>query len=193
MLKYTIGTLCLAGLTVATPAHAVIFDETFIIPDSEVILDFNSSGLDWVYAGPIAPNEFGPGNIQPASYRAAEGWRVASVSEWAARPDWEDFTRPGFATPAAVAGFSDHAVYRFASEYWSDFTHVDLNDFAAGRVTDGVNGQGSGVPETIYVRFSNFNSAVPEPATWAFMIFGFGAVGGAMRRQRKANVKVSYA
>lgn len=40
-------------------------------------------------------------------------------------------------------------------------------------------------------------SAVPEPATWAFMIFGFGAIGGAMRRQknmaRKANVKVSYA
>ncbi|MEO9468645.1 PEPxxWA-CTERM sorting domain-containing protein [Parasphingorhabdus sp.] len=35
--------------------------------------------------------------------------------------------------------------------------------------------------------------AVPEPATWAFMIFGFGAIGGAMRRNRKANVKVSYA
>ena len=34
--------------------------------------------------------------------------------------------------------------------------------------------------------------AVPEPATWAFMIFGFGAIGGAMRR-RKAQVKVSYA
>lgn len=36
-------------------------------------------------------------------------------------------------------------------------------------------------------------AAVPEPATWAFMIFGFGAIGGAMRRNRKANVKVSYA
>ncbi len=193
MLKYTLGTLCVVGLSVAMPAHAVIFDDTFIIPDSEVILDFNNTGLDWVYAGPIAPNEFGPGNIQPASYRAAEGWRVASVSEWAARPDWEDFTRPGFATPAANSFFQDHSVYRFASEYWSDFTHVDLNDFAAGRVTDGVNGLVSGVPETIYVRFSNFSGAVPEPATWAFMIFGFGAIGGAMRRQRKANVKVSYA
>ncbi len=36
-------------------------------------------------------------------------------------------------------------------------------------------------------------AAVPEPATWAFMIFGFAAIGGAMRRQRKANLKVSYA
>ncbi len=35
--------------------------------------------------------------------------------------------------------------------------------------------------------------AVPEPATWAFMIFGFGAVGSALRRNRKTNVKVSYA
>lgn len=34
--------------------------------------------------------------------------------------------------------------------------------------------------------------AVPEPATWAFMIFGFGAIGGAMRRRRNVNVKVSY-
>ena len=29
-------------------------------------------------------------------------------------------------------------------------------------------------------------SAVPEPGTWAMMIFGFGAVGGAMRSRRKA-------
>ncbi|MEO9468615.1 PEPxxWA-CTERM sorting domain-containing protein [Parasphingorhabdus sp.] len=39
----------------------------------------------------------------------------------------------------------------------------------------------------------NIGAPVPEPATWAFMIFGFGAVGSAMRRRNKANVKVSYA
>lgn len=42
-------------------------------------------------------------------------------------------------------------------------------------------------------RSAAVDGAVPEPATWAFMIFGFGAIGGAMRRQRKANVNVSYA
>lgn len=36
-------------------------------------------------------------------------------------------------------------------------------------------------------------AAVPEPATWAFMIFGFGAIGGALRTRRKGDVKVSYA
>ena len=36
--------------------------------------------------------------------------------------------------------------------------------------------------------------AVPEPATWAMLILGFGLIGGALRR-RKANVRtsVSYA
>ncbi|WP_414902060.1 PEPxxWA-CTERM sorting domain-containing protein [Sphingomonas flavalba] len=33
---------------------------------------------------------------------------------------------------------------------------------------------------------------VPEPATWAMMILGMGAVGGAMRR-RKGNMPVSFA
>ncbi len=50
--------------------------------------------------------------------------------------------------------------------------------------------------DTITVNIGQLG-AVPEPATWAFMIFGFGAIGGALRsngrRQRKANVKVSYA
>ncbi len=32
------------------------------------------------------------------------------------------------------------------------------------------------------------NGAVPEPATWAMLIMGFGLVGGAMRRQRQTSV-----
>lgn len=35
-------------------------------------------------------------------------------------------------------------------------------------------------------------AAVPEPATWALMILGFGIVGSQLRR-RKANVKVKFA
>ncbi len=40
---------------------------------------------------------------------------------------------------------------------------------------------------------ANLAGAVPEPATWALMLIGFGAIGAAVRRQRKATVKVSYA
>lgn len=35
--------------------------------------------------------------------------------------------------------------------------------------------------------------AVPEPATWAMMILGMGAVGYAMRRRQKATAKVRFA
>lgn len=38
----------------------------------------------------------------------------------------------------------------------------------------------------------NFRAAVPEPATWAMMIGGFGLIGGAMRRRRATNA-VTYA
>ncbi|KQS04194.1 hypothetical protein ASG11_07965 [Sphingomonas sp. Leaf357] len=43
---------------------------------------------------------------------------------------------------------------------------------------------------SIYRQFANAG-AVPEPATWAMMIMGFGLVGGAMRR--RAAPKVSFA
>ncbi len=37
-------------------------------------------------------------------------------------------------------------------------------------------------------------AAVPEPSTWALMLLGFGAVGGAMRmKRRKTNAAVSFA
>lgn len=36
-------------------------------------------------------------------------------------------------------------------------------------------------------------SAVPEPASWAMMIFGMGAVGGALRRRGKVSTTVKFA
>jgi hypothetical protein len=41
--------------------------------------------------------------------------------------------------------------------------------------------------------FLTVTSAVPEPATWAMMVLGFGAMGMAMRRRRRVNTTVSYA
>lgn len=37
------------------------------------------------------------------------------------------------------------------------------------------------------------SGAVPEPATWAMMLVGFGALGVAMRKQRKPNLAVKFA
>lgn len=42
-------------------------------------------------------------------------------------------------------------------------------------------------------RFTLLANSVPEPATWAMMIVGFGAVGGAMRRRQRKTVRYSFA
>jgi hypothetical protein len=36
-------------------------------------------------------------------------------------------------------------------------------------------------------------AAVPEPASWAMMILGMGAVGGALRRRQKTTTRVAFA
>ena len=182
-MKYLKISLAVLALFAASASQAVIISNATPIPDANVLLNYNNSGLDWVYAGPIAPNEFGPGNIQPATYRAAEGWRVATFSEWAAHPIWSDFIIPGQSV-GAVGHFTDHSKYLFASEYWSDFRHVDINDFKSGLVTDGVNGRLSGVPETIYVRVS----AVPEPETYAMLLAGLGVMGTFARRRKQKSM-----
>lgn len=45
-------------------------------------------------------------------------------------------------------------------------------------------------------KFALTYQALPEPATWALMIFGFGAIGHTMRKARRStrpNVRVAYA
>jgi hypothetical protein len=46
---------------------------------------------------------------------------------------------------------------------------------------------------TLTISALTTSGAVPEPASWAMMIAGFGLVGGAMRRRRGQTVKVGYA
>ena len=166
----------------STATQATLIDFNTAIPDDVILVDFNSTGLDWVYAGPIATEEFGPGSIHTPGYRASEGWRYATQVDWAIRPDWSDFII-GIATVAANPGHSDHSTYRFASEYWSDFTHVDLNDAARGDITNGLDiGSLNGVWETFYVRDSQ-SVAVPAPSTITLMALSLFALFGARRRR----------
>ncbi len=62
---------------------------------------------------------------------------------------------------------------------------VDFGDFGGG-LNSGW-GEFSGyVP--IYIHADWISGAIPEPATWAMMIAGFGMVGGALRRRRQSAV-----
>ena len=179
----------LCFLVFAAPGRAgSLIPTSTVIPNSEVIINFNSTGLDWVYAGPTGPNGFGPGIIEPATYRASEGWRTATAAEWAAKPAWQDFIKPGFLPVVDVqpiASWSDHTKYKFTSEYWNtSYQHVDINDVALGLVTDGVNNYGSGFYDTFYVRNSAALAAAPLPTA---ALAGFTLLGGfaAKRRSRR--------
>jgi len=43
------------------------------------------------------------------------------------------------------------------------------------------------------VSIASVATAVPEPATWAMMLVGFGAIGATMRRKRRQTVNYSFA
>jgi hypothetical protein len=158
------------------PANAALIGPGTPIPDSEVLINFSGTGLDWVYAGPVLPGDFGPGEIEAPSFRASEGWRYATAPEWALRPDWDDFIKPGFGPGDISSNQTDHTEYRFASEYWSTFTHVDVGDAQGGFVSNGLDINLISLYETWYVRTSQIQGGeVPEPASLLAWL-GFGCL-----------------
>ena len=61
-----------------------------------------------------------------------------------------------------------------------------------GQLNPGGNGTGDGlITGSLTFTASQAPGGVPEPATWALLILGFGTVGGAMRR--RSRMRVAYA
>lgn len=101
------------------------------------------------------------------------------------------FTAPGVFTESSTGWFySDWLTQNIAVTQGHDFELTLLaNDCAQGAHAGYayLDGFGGVVPPPV-------TGAVPEPASWAMMISGFGLVGGAMRaRRRKGSVTVSFA
>ncbi len=112
---------------------------------------------------------------------------------------------PSGAAPAQLSG--------------TDFSTISPNLDQIFFIGDGLTGTGSGAVQTFYVPtgatrlflgiiddggyydnhgtisavITSSTPAVPEPATWAMMILGMGAVGVAVRRRQKVTTRVSYA
>ena len=150
----------LIAVSIPANAFAAIIPPTIPIPDSEVL---EHNGLDWIYAGPTQPGSWG---MQPPEYRESEGWRYASDAEWALRPTWQEFTRPGFDVPWDIEEYDDHEAYRFTTAYWTDEWHfVDLIDAENGFIWSGPKAPDN-AHEAWYVR----DSAVPEPASYVLAV-----------------------
>jgi hypothetical protein len=103
------------------------------------------------------------------------------------------FTLSGGATGVSTyyAGlFTDVQAGGSYSSYWTDasFSKIAVA-LAAGTYSITITGDcGAGCPAGFGVRLDSVSGSVPEPASWALMLGGFGMVGGAMRSRRKAAV-----
>ena len=75
----------------------------------------------------------------------------------------------------------------FRLDYPTSLTSLSLDRFAVRYQSLGANGRGSGTG------FGTPPPSVPEPATWAMMLAGFGATGFAMRRTRRKNLLAQIA
>jgi hypothetical protein len=75
----------------------------------------------------------------------------------------------------------------FGADIGSDGTVGPNNNYSFGLSIGGVDPAGSG-SLTVATAASG---AVPEPASWALMLVGFGAVGTAMRRKRTVAVTLA--
>ena len=157
-------------------------------------------GLDWAWANPCAPGP-GYGNGQSCgaidlSYQGTQGWRVATAADFASGMNYTKFQFAGANVPASgtdpVSGatfFGSNPVDTTCATPWFStfYGHCDYNDGVTSAVFNkpGNPFDGNYAVETWVVR-DPAGGAVPEPASWAMLIAGFGLVGAASRRRRTA-------
>ncbi len=110
---------------------------------------------------------------------------------------WEiiyEETSAGYDVSDGVGNFSVYGDFVFKYAGLVDLTNQYLTNVSTGVWTGDANRIGALVSVTgehqnqIYIL-----SPVPEPATWAQLIFGFGVVGGAMRWRRKRKTATTTA
>jgi hypothetical protein len=78
--------------------------------------------------------------------------------------------------------------YQVASGYVDVVLGSTFSTYFPGAVTSGLNmsARGTGVAFSVDNIVVNLGGAVPEPATWALMLAGFGMAGAAARRRKPA-------
>lgn len=86
------------------------------------------------------------------------------------------------------AGPSDKRAEGFYGSFWTSAAYSKYTTWlSAGTYTFSVTGDGvGGLPAGLGLRL---DSAVPEPATWAMLILGFGLVGASVRRRAVRSVQ----
>jgi hypothetical protein len=112
--------------------------------------------------------------------------------------DTANFTENSLVLTDVVSGGATNWTQIFTANSAGFFNSIALGDNNFSGLTYGVandtltvNWVGTEQRQATYAaNFTFGGGAVPEPATWAMMILGFGLVGGAMRSRRSAVLAV---
>lgn len=143
-----------------------------VLSDLPVDTFITVGNLDWTWAAPVSSVDwYGYNTLSDPSLH---GWRFATETEWETRPDASAFLVGGTVIQSAV--------------YWNTtFDYVDYSDGVYGYLNRTLDASDDAL-DIWYVRDHASSGAVPEPASWALMLGGFGLVGAAMRSRLKAAV-----
>jgi hypothetical protein len=177
-----------AAFAVATPAAA----STVVVGSCDHVTDGDAQGC--LFSGNINENP-DPTNVN--SYKNAEAAYNALMNpditlNWITASDASDFgdfgsiTNDGGTSGTFDLSGSGFVLEYFAVKYGNQFTLYEYlgTDGTGSWVTDGQHG----VSHIAF--FGSPGTAVPEPATWAMMLLGFGAAGTALRRSRRKDSKL---
>ncbi len=175
---------------VASPAAAAI---NAPVPTNAYI---SFRGLDWAWASAASPTGCCGGFIGPIdlSYQGTQGWRLPTAADWANAPTAADFLFAGAIVPdggqdpVSGANFGGEGIGSdgaCAAPWFSTAPFCNFGDGQIGAIWGIPNGpyEGQDSVDTWVVR-GEFNPGVPEPASWALLIAGFGLTGAVLRRRR---------
>lgn len=193
-----LGSAAVCALSVVAPANAA----TFIV-DAQA----NSSSSGSAYNTGLV---FNGGDLLTVSAAPDDFWSAGALPRWS---NADGLTGNRFATGTDESGESVGTLIGIDFGPWNQDGFVAPYGALVGRIGSayqllgtGFSGPawGTGVLELLYWDSNNGDNtgsiavnvstaAIPEPAVWAMMVLGFGAIGYGMRRVRRARISsVSY-
>lgn len=100
-------------------------------------------------------------------------------------------------TSGYAGGYGGPLSFTVSAATTLDLTSLAFNTIGSKDIyftTDVINGAGNtGNVGATLIRGGGTTPPVPEPATWAMMLVGFGFVGATMRRKQRQTMRVAYA
>jgi len=186
------------ALSLATPAFADITVLAGPAPGALDPVSFNNGDTGFLITGLV-----GPGDAE-VTFNGAEALTVQGQSIEAVAGTFNfllftladaglAFTGAQFDLGAAASGFTTILAYdQFGNSFGGDFSVADngSNVFnvaaTAGQTIQSIVVMSTAALDDVsQIRLGGITAIVPEPASWAMMILGFGATGAMVRLRRR--------